>query len=150
MRPLPTLGGLNGSANSINNHGHVVGWAENALPDTTCPVDITFAQSKPVLWTQNGIKELPIIDGDSYGSASAINNRGQVVGSSGDCTSGPRHALLWTNGTVTDLGNLGGLFNTATAINNHGQVVGPLVHEPIFEQSFCDQIRSRGHTCLCR
>jgi probable HAF family extracellular repeat protein len=124
MHPLPTLGGLNGSANSINNRGHVAGWAENALPDTTCPVEVTFAQSKPVLWTQDGIKELPIIDGDSYGSASAINNRGQVVGSSGDCTSGPRHALLWTNATVTDLGNLGGLFNQATAINNHGQVVG--------------------------
>jgi probable HAF family extracellular repeat protein len=124
MHTLPTLGGLNGSADSINNRGHIVGWAENTLPDTTCPVDVTFAQSKPVLWSEDGIKELPIIDGDSYGSATAINNEGQVVGSSGDCTSGPRHALLWTNGTVTDLGNLGGLFNTATAINNHGQVVG--------------------------
>jgi probable HAF family extracellular repeat protein len=123
MRPLPTLGGLNGFANSINNRGHVVGSAENALPDTTCPVEVTFAQSKPVLWSEDGIKELPIIDGDSDGSATAINNRGQVVGFSGDCTSSP-HALLWTNGTVTDLGNFGGLLNIATAINNHGQVVG--------------------------
>ena len=123
MRPLPTLGGLNGFANSINNRGHVVGLAENALPDTTCPVEVTLAQSKPVLWTEDGIKELPIIDGDSDGTATAINNRGQVVGFSGDCTSSP-HALLWTNGTVTDLGNLGGQLNIATAINNHGQVVG--------------------------
>lgn len=123
MRPLPTLGGLNGFANSINNRGHAVGSAENGLPDTTCPVDVTFSQSKPVLWTEEGVKELPIIDGDSDGTATAINNRGQVVGFSGDCMSVP-HALLWTNGTVTDLGNLGGMFNIATAINNHGQVVG--------------------------
>jgi len=123
MRPLPTLGGLNGFANSVNNRGHVVGSAENALPDTTCPVEVTFAQSKPVLWTGDGIKELPIVDGNSDGAATSINNRGQVVGFSGDCTSSP-HALLWTKGTVTDLGNLGGQLNIATAINNHGQVVG--------------------------
>ena len=123
MRSLPTLGGLNGSANSINNRGRIVGSAENALPDTTCPVELTFAQLKPVLWTKDGVKELPIIDGDIDGVATYINDRGEVVGFSGDCTSGP-HALLWTNGTVTDLGSLGGLVNIATAINNHGQVVG--------------------------
>jgi probable HAF family extracellular repeat protein len=35
------------------------------------------------------------------------------------------HAVLWQNGTVTDLGNLGGnVFNTPAAINNNGQVTG--------------------------
>src|SRR5208283_4670222 len=35
------------------------------------------------------------------------------------------HALLWQNGTVTNLGNLGGVaWNTPMAINNRGQIVG--------------------------
>ena len=35
------------------------------------------------------------------------------------------HAVLWQNGAVTDLGNLGGTTNNwADAINNQGQVVG--------------------------
>jgi probable HAF family extracellular repeat protein len=37
----------------------------------------------------------------------------------------PVHALLWQNGTVTNLGSLGGAFgNQAHGINNRGQVVG--------------------------
>jgi len=35
------------------------------------------------------------------------------------------HAVLWENGGVTDLGNLGALFwNTPTAINQQGDIVG--------------------------
>jgi probable HAF family extracellular repeat protein len=32
--------------------------------------------------------------------------------------------VLWQNGTVTDLGNLGGTGISATALNNNGQVTG--------------------------
>jgi uncharacterized membrane protein len=68
-----------------------------------------------------------------------MNDNGQIVGASGDCTAfnpvlnyfQPLHALLWQrDGTVVDLGNLGGtgrapaLGNWAISINNHGQVVG--------------------------
>jgi probable HAF family extracellular repeat protein len=34
------------------------------------------------------------------------------------------HAVLWQNGTVTDVGTLGGLKSTAAAINDNGQIVG--------------------------
>jgi probable HAF family extracellular repeat protein len=56
-----------------------------------------------------------------------INDRGQIAGSStlrvGDST---RHAFLWQNGKMTDLGAPGGRSTTcyANAINSNGQVVG--------------------------
>jgi probable HAF family extracellular repeat protein len=38
--------------------------------------------------------------------------------------SGNRHALLWNNGTPTDLGTLGGDVSGAYGINDAGQIVG--------------------------
>jgi probable HAF family extracellular repeat protein len=134
MTNLPTLGGPNGVANSINNRGIVAGFAENTLrdPDPACPV----FQFKPVIWDDGRVQELSTF-GDPVGVAAAINDHGQVVGSSGTCAafnanSGlylvENHALLWERGMVTDLGNLGGTGgiagNHACAINNRGQVVG--------------------------
>jgi probable HAF family extracellular repeat protein len=134
MTRLPTLGGANGVANSINSHGTVAGFAETTLrdPDSACPV----FQFKPVVWNNGRIQELSTY-GDPDGVAAAINDHGQVVGASGTCApfnanSGlhlvENHALLWDNGMVTDLGNLGGTGgiagNHACAINNKGQVVG--------------------------
>ncbi len=55
--------------------------------------------------------------------ATAINNNGQILGGCGD-TSSNSHAVLWQNGTPTDLGTFGGPQATATAINGLGQAVG--------------------------
>jgi len=135
MTRLPTLGGANGFANRINNRGEAAGLAETNTLENACPV----SQFKPVIWKNGKIHELPIPQrlGDTDGVAAWINDKGQVVGASGTCApfnpnSGlylvENHALLWENGTVTDLGNLGGTGgiagNHACAINNHGQVVG--------------------------
>jgi probable HAF family extracellular repeat protein len=67
---------------------------------------------------------------DTSGAATAINNRGQIVGISGICDQAvgrrtAKHALLWDNGTITNLGNLGAeLWITPMAINEHGDIVG--------------------------
>src|SRR3984885_5947574 len=41
MRALPTVGGNNGQASAINNSGQIVGYAENGIVDSTCPVVFT-------------------------------------------------------------------------------------------------------------
>jgi probable HAF family extracellular repeat protein len=134
--PLPTLGGSNGTANQVNRHGTVAGFAENTTKDPTCPAPQKL-QFKPVIWENGEIQELPTSTGDSEGVAEAVNDNGQVVGASGACAAfnvnsstslQPLHALLWETGTVTDLGNLGGTGHgggiLAYNINNQGQVVG--------------------------
>jgi probable HAF family extracellular repeat protein len=135
--PLPTLGtGLNTEPFDLNNRDEVVGFAENGVHDATCLTGGTPFQVirfEAVIWgPDRRIRELPPLTGDTVGFAIGTNDIGQVVGSSGLCstTSIPpapsgQHAVLWENdGTATDLGNLGGALNVAYAINNRGDVVG--------------------------
>ncbi|MFL6293966.1 MAG: hypothetical protein ACJ759_23975 [Thermoanaerobaculia bacterium] len=131
MRALPMLGGNNGFATGANNRGQVVGWAENTVHDPTC-VPPQVLQFRAVLWgPEDGqIQELPPLPGDTSTAATAINDKGQVVGISGTCDQAvgrytAAHTVLWEKGTVTDLGNLGApWWNTAMAINQQGDVVG--------------------------
>jgi probable HAF family extracellular repeat protein len=131
MRALPTLGGNNGFAAAANNRGQIAGWAENTVQDPTC-VPPQVLQFRAVLWgpKHDQIQELPPLPGDTSSAATAINNRGQVVGISGTCDQAvgrhtAAHAVLWEKGTVTDIGNLGGTtWNTPVAINQKGDVVG--------------------------
>ena len=131
MSALPTLGGNNGFATGANNHGQVVGWAENTVHDSTC-VPPQVLQFRAVIWASEGnqIRELPPLPGDTSGAATAINDKGQVVGISGICDQAvgrftAAHAVLWENGGVTDIGNLGSdAWNTPMAINQQGDIVG--------------------------
>lgn len=131
MNPLPTLGGNNGFATSVNNRGQIVGWAENSVHDPTC-VPPQVLQFEAVIWgpAPGQIQQLPPFPGDLDGAATAINDQGQVAGISGICQNAvgnlsAMHAVLWQNGAPIDLGNLGGVaWNTPMAINQRGVVVG--------------------------
>ena len=86
------------------------------------------------MWTlgpPDQIQDLPLIPGDSSGAATAINDNGQIVGISGICDQAvgrhtAKHAVLWENGTVTDIypNAPAPWWNTPTAINQRGDVVG--------------------------
>lgn len=132
MTALPPLpGGYNSFATGTNNRGQTVGWAENNVVDSSCTAPQVL-QFRAVIWEHDGenITDLPPYPGDSTSAATAINDRGQVVGISGICGSSvgrfsATHAMLWEHGNATFIGTLGGIaWDTPMAINSHGDVVG--------------------------
>jgi probable HAF family extracellular repeat protein len=132
LRPLPTLGGTHGFAAAANNLGQIVGWAENTVrdPESCTPPQVFLFRA--VVWGPQGyrIRELPLLPGDKASAATAINDRGQIVGISGECddaigSATARNIILWDRDTITELPNLGGAeWNTPTAINERGDVAG--------------------------
>lgn len=149
MTALPTLGGTNAGWGSINSRGEAAGYAEETRVDKECPGKVAvnglgpqLLYFEPVIWgpRPGEIRKLPPLTGDSVGVAFSINDNGQAVGTSGSCanttlpgpSAGP-HAVFWEkDGSVHDLGNLGGtsnpavlaVGNAAISINNLGQVSG--------------------------
>lgn len=127
---LGTLGGTGGLAWALNNQGEVVGYL--STPGEGGDEDRAFLWlPKPAYGLPAGFNELDslIEGGESY--ALGINDAGQVVGWSDtqfDSGSGNPviHAVLWANGTVTNLGSPGGDYipSRANAINELGQVAG--------------------------
>ncbi len=109
------LGSLPGPNNSVitgvNARGWITGGSETEIID---PLLGTFA-GRGVVWTEHGITDVGTLGGyESY--ASYVNNSGQVVGfSTFDTVPDPYsflgaaiHAFVWQNGTMRDIGTLGG------------------------------------------
>lgn len=134
------------SATDVNNRGQVVGYAEDPLAGPTyraflwkrgTMTDLGFSfaaainnqgvvagwdegpSGKPqaVIW-RNGVVTPIVVDGATESSATAINERGQVLVEAFTATG--EHNLLWEKGKLTEVGTNGG----ATGINDRGQVVG--------------------------
>src|SRR5262245_7696109 len=122
MTALPAFpGGFNSYATAANNRGQIVGWAENGVHDETCNPSFQILQFRAVMWGPKGeMQELPPLPGDHTSAATAINDKGQVVGISGACgiavgDVSAAHAVLWENGVPTNIGDLGGhTWNTPT------------------------------------
>jgi probable HAF family extracellular repeat protein len=138
MRRLDTLGGDNGYAASANNLRQVVGWAETKVLDDSCDQIQQVLGFRGVRWdlNTNRMHELLPYGDDSASAATAINDRGQIVGISGDCDQAvgrhsARHAVLWDRGTVKVIDTLGGTtWNTPTAINERGDMIIGFASQP--------------------
>jgi len=100
---LGTLGG-NSAAYAINDAGQVVGMSY-----------VAQYESHAFLWQDGTLIDLTATFDAPIGAGRDINALGQIIGGS---------ILLDLNGTITDLGSLGGGVTVAEAINDHGQVVG--------------------------
>jgi probable HAF family extracellular repeat protein len=120
--------GNNSFASWISGNGLIVGASENGLIDPKFGVP----EANAVLWRDGEIINLGTL-GKNFSSASAVNDRAQVVGSTvntatDECESFSQpfcvRAFLWQEGAMRDLGTLGGPEATALFVNAHGQVAG--------------------------
>lgn len=112
MRPLATPQGRESQAVAVNERGEIVGqiWAGQR--------DYKAANQRAVVWRNGSRTDLPSLGGKES-AASDINEQGQIVGWA-QSRDGTKHAVLWQNGHVRDLGTR---FDPS-ALNNRGQIVG--------------------------
>jgi probable HAF family extracellular repeat protein len=124
--------GLHSAALHVNNSGQVVGFATiNTTPD---PLSFLSGPIHPFLWEGGVMQDLGTLPGDSDalpypGCAVERNNlvTGISLGSDPQTGSPVARAFLWDNGTMIEIGTLGGTMlseDPPSCVNNHGQVAG--------------------------
>ena len=134
---LPTLGGSQAIASSVNDAGVAVG-------NSNLAGDTLFV---PVIYAAGATTALPFLPGGTVGTALGINNAGLIVGNSVKAQADPNdpdyyHATAWTLATPTsayaarDLGSLAGVdgFIQAVGVNANGLVVGETDHARFGQQ----------------
>lgn len=103
---------------SINDDGQSVG---NLMDN--------YGNQNAMLWSNGQFVPLGTLPDMTQSYAYAINNIGQVVGTSSfyswwDPSKRIARPFLWSNGAMVDLGTLGGSKSHAFSINDSGQAVG--------------------------
>jgi probable HAF family extracellular repeat protein len=125
------LGTLEGShqiaAFAVNNKAQVVGAFVNTIPDPFSPFGL---QVRAFLWQNGVIQDLGTLGGPES-VANFVNERGQVVGtaftnSTANLVTGvpTQDPFLWDDGTMADLGTLGGTFGIPNLLDDRGRVIG--------------------------
>jgi probable HAF family extracellular repeat protein len=112
MRDLGTLGGPEARSLGINDRGQIVGQSETGEVGRS---NVGF------LWDNGTMRDLgTLTPGQGFSTANAVNDAGQIVGTSALGT-GEFRAVMWENGVIRDLGISQ---SDANDINERGDVVG--------------------------
>ena len=146
MQDLGTLGGASSQGIALNDRGQVAGlsttgsgefhaflWTDGTIQDLGAAGRFSVVglntggqvvwtgpagtDTHGFVWAGNTARDLGTLGG-CCSSVAAINNRGQIVGSSA-AASGEDHAFLWQDGVMTDIGTF-----HPVEINERGQIAG--------------------------
>jgi probable HAF family extracellular repeat protein len=129
MRDLKTLGGPDAFALYINHRGQVAGIS---YTDSTANQNTGVPTIHPFLWENGRMSDLGSLGGlGAPGDftvgfsveVNSLNARGEVVGTSPLAGDQTYHAVLW-NGSLLDLGTLGGNNSRGWWVSDSGLVVG--------------------------
>lgn len=124
-----------GYPTAMNNLGQVVGqtttgqaaeWQDGELTDLGAGSPIAINDHGEILGSLGQdviVWRGGVVTDIGPGWPIALNERGEVIVSTLGTVTWPR-ALLWRNGTTTDLGTFGGKWSIPMAISDSGQVVG--------------------------
>lgn len=115
--------------NSPNSNIQVIGNTTSGGTNYIVPT------STSVSGTGGGVTDLGTLGG-FRGEAQAVNDAGQIVGSTLTGTSGP--AFVYSNGVLSNPGTLGGYYSIAYAINTAGQFVGAAYPASGARQAYLD------------
>jgi probable HAF family extracellular repeat protein len=76
------------------------------------------------VWQDGQLEHLPELPGGTNSAAESVNASGDIVGDD-QPAGGGQHAVLWSHGTVTDLGtDVRYVYSYAEKINDLGEIVG--------------------------
>jgi probable HAF family extracellular repeat protein len=131
----------------INGQPHGTIWSGSTVTDLGAGVFATAINASGTIVGSNGhafkmvngtYQDLGTLPGGSWSAAYGVNDSGTAVGY-GDLASGLFRAMVWNpNGSVTQLGTLGGANSYATAVNNGGEVIGHAGTASGYEHAFLE------------
>jgi len=159
------LGVLPGGTESlgihVNDSGQVIGFSDNGVPDPfSFPFFFTGTQIHTFVWENGAMSDIGTLGGpDAVPGASCSGQpHDVVVGSSflnnnpNDLTGFPTfHPFRWQNGTMNDLGSLGGTIAFGQCTNHRGQIIGQsnlsgdiLTHAFLWENGVMNDLGTLG------
>jgi probable HAF family extracellular repeat protein len=126
MQDLGTLGGPDSTAAFVNDHGQIAG---QSYTNSTVNPTTSLPTQDPFLWEHGEMADLGTLGG-TFGFATGMNDRGQVIGVSNIAGDQSHHAFLWDKKDgMKDLGTLSDYSDSSIPhwINDAGEIVGESV-----------------------